>query len=217
MRVFNCPTWSAQDTFQAGADRFCGLAIGPDSHESIVRVGELLLQSGRVLALGTTGGYSITRHKVPSAQFSEISTLQILAFECAEEMAGEYARPNATFSNAITGTDVSGSAWTAAATVLDVPFIGRRQAMIALHNADVSKIGMLVLGRRYNASKRTVESFTLSTVNPGDFTGTMMALHIGGTNEAEVWHSLRIQCGQTGAADAVVFVDVECIGEIGVR
>ena len=49
MKVFTCDTWGTQDSFSTEAGNFVGVAIGPESHESMVRVGPLLLQSSRVL------------------------------------------------------------------------------------------------------------------------------------------------------------------------
>jgi hypothetical protein len=218
VKVFPFETWAAQDSVATDGGNFCGLAIGPSSDEAIVRVGELVLQAGRSLPFASSGGaYTITRHSVPKNTFTEIAKLQILAFECEAELACEVARPTGTYSSSSVGVNVAASAWTTVADVVSVPFIGRRHAMVSLHNSDVSKIGMVILGRRYNASLRAVETATLVTINPGDYTGTTMAVHVGGTNDAECWHSLKIQAGHTGAVDAVVFVDVECIGEIGAR
>lgn len=221
MKVFTCETWAAQDSYQTDAGNFVGLAIGPESHEAIVRVGPLLLQAGRVLALSSEGGsYNLTRHKITKAGgalLPEIARLQIIAFECQAELAAEVARPNGTFSTASAGVDVSASVWPAVTTVLDLPFIGRRQAMLSLNNVDVSKVGCTITGRRFNASKGAIESIVLSTVQPGDYTGTVIADHVGGTNEGEIFHALRISAGFSVGGAQNVFVDVECIGEIGAR
>jgi len=220
VQVFTTDQWNALDSFATDSGRFCGLAIGPESHEAIVRVGPLLLQAGRVLALPSNNApYVLLRNKdkVPSGNFAEIARLQVVCFECQEELACEVARPTGTFSTVITGVDVSASVWPAVTAVLDLPFIGRRQAMLSLNNTDVSKVGVTITGRRYNASKRAVETQTLVTVNPGDFTGTVIAEHVGGTNEAEVWHALRISAGLAAGGAGNVFADVECIGEIGAR
>lgn len=216
MRVFNCDTWAGVDSFATDAGNFVGVAIGPESEEALVRVGGLLLQAGRVLPLSSSSGsYTAARVRVPTSVLAEIGKLQLLAFECHEELACEVARPTNTFSSSISGVDVA--AWTAATSVLTLPFRGRRHAMVSLHNSDVSKIGMLIVGRRYHASKRAVETRTLVTINPGDYSGTTIAVHVGGTNDSEAWDGLTVQAGHTGASDAVVYVDVECIGELGAR
>lgn len=218
MKVFSCDTWAELSRWSTDAGDFHGLAIGPESEEGIVRVGELVLQAGRVLALASSGGpYTFTRYRVPRSTFAEISRLQIVAYECQAELAAEVARPTITYSSSIAGVDVAASAWDTVQTVLDVPFVGRRQALLALYNSDVSKIGVKILGRRYNRAKRAVETRELASSAPGDYSGTTIALYVGGTDTAEAWDALRIQAGNTGAADAVVYADVECIGEIGAR
>jgi hypothetical protein len=219
VRVFTCDNWNTVENWSTPSGRWVGIAIASESHEAIVRVAPdgLLLQAGRVLAIRTDGAaYKLSRHIVPRSQFTEISKLQVICFECIEELSSEVARATGTFSTSRVGVDITATVWPAVATILDVPFVGRRQAMVSLNNADVSDVGITITGRRWNESKGAIESCTLVTVNPGDFTGTCLAEHVGGTNEAEAWHALRISGGMNAGAGNV-FVDVECIGEIGAR
>ena len=210
MKLQRWENWNVLGRVSTAGGNFAGIAIGPDSEEGLVRVNGVLLQAGRVLPLPISGAYVIERvignvklrdDEDRSGEHPEsVKRLEVLLFECKSELGTEVARPN--HQHYARGDS----------PILTVPFTGRRQAQVVatLHSGEWS--GMVISARYWSQGAGAMRTITLP--NPGTV-GPSMAFYIGGTNEAENWHELRF--AMTTAGGSSLSVDVETIGEIGVR
>lgn len=211
MRVFNFEQWASSPSVATDAGRFVGIAIGPESDEAIVRVGGLLLQAGRPLTVRSDGGaYSIERVGAPANAIPSIARLQVVTFECLEEVEAFGCRANGRYGASSALTALGG--WQRLATA---PFVGRRQARFQLVTA-AAGIDYRIIGLAYNSGARAVKESLLETVTGAvpDAGGTV-AFYMGGSNEGECWDALALEV--TPSIDDVVSVDVATIGELGAR
>lgn len=225
-------TRSFVDQLDSPACPFVGIAIGPDSEEARIRVScdgiahEVTLQSGRVLPLRASN-YRLTKLVGPTdGEGSPSNLLQIVLFECAEELAAEVARPNHRYSigeDSDTGplqVDDGGVLEPAlpafAGAVFGFPYAGRRQARIDIRDVDLAEpIDYAVIGMRWDEHSDTYQPVVIASA-----TAAVMpvSFYVGGTNEAEAWEWVKIAiASNTAAATGFVAVSAETIGEIGVR
>lgn len=203
--------------------RYVGIAIGPDSDDARVLVecdgGTIVtLQSGRVLPLRGRS-YKLTK-VIGTDGDSPMVRLQVLLFECAEELAAEVARPTTRYESGAVDVDDGGVLEPADPTPVlgswGVPFVGRRQARITIRNGTLGQpIDYAVIGvvwdTNANAWVETVIAEATAAAMPVSF-------YVGGTNEGECWDWLRIAIvSNTAAATGTVFIIADVTGEIGVR
>jgi hypothetical protein len=218
MRVFNFEQWVTQPTAATESGGFVGVAIGPDSHESTVRVNDVLLQAGRVLPLRTDGGaYRLSRERIPESNVSNVGgvpsivRLQLLAFECPSELVANLPRPTVAYSAQSTAPATGNPT-----RVLTVPFRGRRPAQILLSGSPAT-VTYQVKGLRYSpllkASKELLLKAEADVAMSADGT---YGFNIGGTDHEESWDALAIELTTAvGAPVPTWTVDVDVIGESG--
>lgn len=212
MRIFNCDNWSEVATYATESGNFVGIAIGHESDESTVRLNGVLLQAGRPLMLRSGGGaYRVERITPLASAIPCIDRLQLVAFECAEEViAFMNGRANLRYS--------AQSALTAAGgyqRLITVPFVGRRQARFQLHCA-AATVDYRIIGITYNAGVAATKETILDTL-AGEVpdANSTLAFHVGGTNEAEAWDAIAIEVDLP--TDQTTSIDVITIGELGAR
>lgn len=235
MQIITVDTWdnlrefvtsSQMDQLGARSCPWAGIAIGPESHEAVVRVNGYLLQAGRVLALRAQD-YRIERvigrGSVDGDDDldSPIQQLQLVLFECAEELATEVARPNGRFVNEPTDADADPIAAAIDnadfAEVLSVPFGGRRHCMFLVTDVALSEqVGYRVTGRRWSAARGEWESVVLAEVLAADAVDMPLAVHVGGTDNEECWDILSLELVAAASAGGVL-AQADTIGEIGAR
>lgn len=217
MKLWTLDQWS--ETAKARTDNtddadvrdgvFVGVAIGPQSDEGRCLIDGELLQAGRPLPLRARH-FNVELVRPISVQDTlNVRTLQLALIEDPSELAIVWARANGEHSAKVVtnGADF--------ATLITVPFVGRRQARFQLVTA-AGSVSYRVFGLRYHGSTRTVKATLLTeqlAVAPD--TDDTVAFYIGGTNEAECWDALRVDVDTDAAS--TVHVDVETIGEIGAR
>lgn len=200
---------------------YVGIAIGPDSDEGRVRVesdsGSATLQAGRVLALrsrnftitndGGVGGGLVT------------TTLQLMLFECKEELAIEVARPNGKYIEPALAVDDNGGTEPASdpgAPSFRFPYTGRRQALVTLVDVSLGEpVDYAVFGQRWSERTQDYEEILLASATAQDMP---IGFNVGGTDNAESWDWIRVAVvSNTVAATGDVCVEVDTIGEIGAR
>ncbi len=209
MRTFNATSWATQKDTKTDAGNFCGVAIGPSSEESLVLVNGVRLQAGRVLPLRThDAGYSVQRLIGNAGTFTATGLLELLLFECSEELAIDVRRPTRGYTLKATTGNVNNGGYT---RLLTVPYSGRRAARVLVYAS--AAVGYQVVGRTYCPSTATVKEYTISTVAPAG-TGAPIVFYIGGNDSAELYDELAIE-GKSTAATADMGVDVDVFGELG--
>lgn len=193
------PDWNgrAAVSTQAPSNRECpfyGIAIGPNSDEGLVDLGDVILQAGRVHR-AREGTYQVKKVRGVVADFNAIANLQVLLFE-SESEANAYAgtsRPNKDYSGA----------FSSAATLpafgspqLAIPFTGRRSARVALTATGLgtNSFSYEVLGVRWSEQAAAVQRvpLTLQTSVDTDPTLNTYAFYIGGTDNGEAWDLLEL-------------------------
>lgn len=205
MRVETFENWSSNRTGVTTAGGGCGIAIGPESEEAIVRVNGVRLQAGRVLPLRASQ-YQIQRE---ISLYDGIDRLQVVIFERPEEFAMDVARPNAAYDE--TYTDAGLAAHTLALTV---PTVGRRQVHFTIApDSDVTRyevVGIILQKPASNGAGNDLHVQLVNNTAPGSGN---VSFYLGGTNEAENWHLMELRL--TLPASESAEIHVETIGEIG--
>ena len=198
---------------------YAGIALGPESEEGVVRVNGALLQAGRVLPLTATS-YQIERvlgrvlgadpgdpHALPS-----VGRLEVLLFESPHELGACVARANGRHeASVVVASDV---VWT---EVVRVPFAGRRAALLALVAAapGAGSHAARVVGRRFSVSRQVVEEFLLVEDEPFSPSADRLALVLGGTDEAELYHELVVYMRTGDGVAVAAHADVETVDQEG--
>lgn len=206
MKIQTINGWNAMKSNKSLANAcgsWKGIAIGPESEEGRVLVDGHILQSGRILPLSSSQ-YTLEREYALSTELGPdaITKLQVMLFDSVGELVVPVARPNHRFRAYHLGTGVHTS-------VLTVPYVGRRQAMFAF-SPNTTLLRYEVIGRIIQTNGDFID-ITLVDVS-GAF-ATPFAIYVGGTNEAENYHTLQLKLQMTNTEE----IDVVCetIGEIG--
>jgi hypothetical protein len=215
-------TRSHADQIGSVACPFVGVAIGPESDEARVRVNGKLLQAGRVIALREEN-YTIERvtGSPGSIAGDAIWKLELILFECVEELACEVARPNHRYPGAhnleqgtlaINNTpDGSGNPLSKAY----FPFVGRRHLFVTIDDVDTAgDIDYRVVGYRWSD---VAQAFREYEIVPTVADQPMpIAFHIGGTNEEEIYDVISVDVMKSTAGTGNVVVEAEAVGELGI-
>ena len=216
MRLFTFDQWATLGSVATEPGDFVGIAIGPESDESTVRVNGALLQAGRVLPMRASS-YTIARERIdyinPFANgiLGSIARLQVMAFECPSELAVDVARPNGVYS-----AQASIPNGGVATTLVTVPFRGRRQAFFDIVGpADGTELTYSVIAYRWMRALGALRQKTLKTDTVLLDADLSYAFYIGGDDNAENWDALRVMITNNSAGAITWAVDVETIGEIG--
>lgn len=237
MRMCNIDRWPYANTVRtdntnAGAGKFCGIAIGPNSDEGYIEVDGYPLQAGRVLPLRTVDGYSIKRMTgVAPINTDDTGTVQnllavrrltLMLFECPEELACEVARANGRYTTRSTNpAGIATGGIGVYSRILTFPAVGRRQAIITTRMV-VSDLAHAyrIIGRRYNAAAGVVLEFVLvdTTMTAVGGTPSLARDIVGGNDLAESYDEYAVDVAGIGAQPtAAATCEAETIGEIGVR
>lgn len=206
--------WSGLSTWTtpapAGGCPWAGIAIGPESDEAAIRVNGVLLQAGRVLAVPSSGGYRIDRVLgIPGGAnaLNSVARLDVILFEHPDELASDVRRADGRHGAA----DVAVSSAVTYAELVELPFSGRRHALVTIVASAAPGSGShqyKVVGRRFSTTRRVVEEFQIVTDQAFAETDRV-AFHVGGTDHSEPFDELVI-LARTGDGVAVT-MDVDAI------
>lgn len=198
---------------------FVGIAIGPNSDEGLVLVGDIPLQAGRVLPLRSKK-YGIERARPlditdtanpgpTGSKLASLRTLSLLMFEDVAELGGNYDRADGVYD--ATNIVIAGNATTLA---LAVPFVGRREALFVVTSETIgaNPFSYSVKGARYMRSSGEIERYVLhADANATLSADETLAFYVGGNDNAEKWDQLELYISTTGTWA----IDADTIGELG--
>ena len=228
-----------------GGREFVGIAIGPNSEESLVEIdGFGILQAGRVLAVRSKvyrikrvrpldalgGGTGFAANVLP------INRLQLQLFETEAELAaGATARANRDYQSAVL---INAGASNRAAIV--VPFCGHRQAQFVINSVLSPATPFTLWGLKYSYASALVNGsaapvvpvVTAYALKTGNLTWSAAfpggnfpiappanyctaAFYLGGTDNAEDWDALCLDLTNGSGNARTYIIDARVIGDIG--
>ncbi len=215
MRIVRITDWASRERYGVPASGQCpyvGIAIGPGSDDGYVQVENTILQSGRVLPI-SSGGYTITKLLgSAAAPLASVKVLELMCFEHLHELVVPVARANGIYAEKLIA--VAGAAGVFS-PIITIPFIARPKARVYLKASAAPAVGShsyKAIVRTYSARRGLVDEQTLVTANFGAALADS-SFYIGGTNEGESWHEVRIEGANGDGVAVTMSAEVETVGE----